>query len=139
MATLLPNFTDKLYVKATATATPYLTVADKLYAKGAAAATPYLTVADKLYAKGAAAATPYLTVADKLYAKGVEKAMPYPTVTGKLYAKGVEKAIVGNQQKWHTLRPERSGILWRSCKLPKSPVVPSSPFNCLSLYLPSAL
>ena len=46
---------------------------------------------------------------------------------------------VGNQQKWHTLRPERSGVLWRSCKLPDFPVVLSSPFNCLSLYLPSAL
>ena len=39
----------------------------------------------------------------------------------------------------HTLRPERSGGLWRSCKLPDFPVVLSSPFNGLSLYLPSAL
>ena len=46
---------------------------------------------------------------------------------------------VGNQQKWHTLRPERSGVLWRSCKLPECHVVLSSPFNGLSLYLPSAL
>ena len=28
----------------------------------------------------------------------------------------IDEEIVGNQQKWHTLRPERSGILWRSCK-----------------------
>ena len=48
-------------------------------------------------------------------------------------------ANVSNQQKWHTLRPERSGVLWRSCKLPDFPVVLSSPFNGLSLYLPSAL
>ena len=45
----------------------------------------------------------------------------------------------GNQQKWHTLRAERSGVGWRSCKLPERPVVLSSPFNGLSLYLPSAL
>ena len=53
--------------------------------------------------------------------------------------KGGTLGCVGNQQKWHTLRPERSGVLWRSCKLPDFPVVLSSPFNGLSLYLPSAL
>ena len=47
--------------------------------------------------------------------------------------------IVGNQQKWDTSRAERSGAGWRSCKLPESPVMPSSPFDCLSLHLPSAL
>ena len=46
---------------------------------------------------------------------------------------------VGNQQKWHSLRAERSGILWRSGKLPECPVVASSPFDCLSLYLLPAL
>ena len=48
-------------------------------------------------------------------------------------------ATVGNQQKWDTSRAERSGAGWRSCKLPESPVMPSSPFDCLSLHLPSAL
>ena len=91
MAMLLPNLTDKLYAKATAT--PYLTVADKLYAKGAEMAMPYPTATGKLYAKGVEKAMPYLTVADKLYAKGVEKAMPYPTATGKLYAKGAEMVM----------------------------------------------
>ena len=38
---------------------------------------------------------------------------------------------VGNQQTWHTLRPERSGVRWRSCKLPECSVVLSSPFDCL--------
>ena len=47
--------------------------------------------------------------------------------------------IVGNQQKWHTLSPERSEVRWRSGKLPEGHVVLSSPFNCLSLYLPPAL
>ena len=42
---------------------------------------------------------------------------------------------VGNKQKWHTLEPERSGFGWRSGKLPECPVVASSPFDCLSLYL----
>ena len=42
---------------------------------------------------------------------------------------------VGNQQKWHTLRPERSGVGLGSCKLPEGPVVLSSPFDSLSLHL----
>ena len=44
---------------------------------------------------------------------------------------------VGNQQKWHTLKPERSWVGWRSGELPEGPVVASSPFDCLSLHLPS--
>ena len=46
---------------------------------------------------------------------------------------------VGNQQKWHTLEPERSWVGWRSGKLPECPVVASSPLDCLSLYLLPAL
>ena len=38
---------------------------------------------------------------------------------------------VGNQQKWHTLRPERSGIGLRSGELPEGPVVLSPPFDGL--------
>ena len=44
---------------------------------------------------------------------------------------------VGNQQKWHTLVPERSEVGWRSRELPEGLVVLSSPFYCLSLHLPS--
>ena len=47
--------------------------------------------------------------------------------------------IVGNQQKWHTLEPERSWLGWRSGEFPEGPVVLSSPFDCLSLYLLPAL
>ena len=46
---------------------------------------------------------------------------------------------VGNQQKWHTSGAERSGVGLRSGRLTEGPVVLSSPFDCLSLYLPSAL
>ena len=49
--------------------------------------------------------------------------------------KTVSVRSVGNQQKWHTLEPERSGFGWRSGKLPECPVVASSPFYRLSLYL----
>ena len=44
---------------------------------------------------------------------------------------------VGNQQKWHTLKPERSWVGWRSGELPEGPVMASSPFDCLGLHLPS--
>ena len=44
---------------------------------------------------------------------------------------------VGNQQKWHTLVPERSEVGWRSGELPEDPVVLSPPVHCLSLQLPS--
>ena len=43
--------------------------------------------------------------------------------------------VPGNQQNWHTLRPERSGVGLRSGELTESPVVASLPFYCLSLYL----
>ena len=46
---------------------------------------------------------------------------------------------VGNQQKWDTLRAERSGAVLRCGELPEGHVVLSSPFDCLSLHLPSAL
>ena len=36
---------------------------------------------------------------------------------------------VGNQQKWDSLRGERSGVGWRFRKLPEGPVVLSSPFD----------
>ena len=42
---------------------------------------------------------------------------------------------VGNQQKWDTLRPERSWVGWRCGELPEGPVVASSPLDGLSLYL----
>ena len=51
--------------------------------------------------------------------------------------KTVSVRSVGNQQKWHTLESERSGFGWRSGKFPECPVVASSPFYCLSMYLPS--
>ena len=43
--------------------------------------------------------------------------------------------IVSNQQKWDTLRPEKSVVVLRSCKLPESPIVLSSPLDCLGLHL----
>ena len=59
---------------------------------------------------------------------------------GRVLQQGFEVAkCVGNQQKWHTLRAERSGVGWMSGELPECPVVLSSPFDCLSFYLPSAL
>ena len=42
---------------------------------------------------------------------------------------------VGNQQKWDSVRPERSGAGLRSSKLPECPVVLSSPLDCLGLHL----
>ena len=42
---------------------------------------------------------------------------------------------VGNQQKWHSVRPERSGAGLGSRKLPERPVVLSSPLDCLGLHL----
>ena len=46
---------------------------------------------------------------------------------------------VSNQQKWDILRPERSGVGWRSGELPEGPVVASSPFDRLRLHLLPAL
>ncbi len=58
----------------------------------------------------------------------------------QIETKELDKVMnVGNQQKWHTLVPERSEVGWRSGELPEDPVVLSSPFDCLSLYLLSAL
>ena len=48
-----------------------------------------------------------------------------------------KSGTVGNQQKWHALKPERSWVGWRSGELPEGPVVASSPFDCLGLHLPS--
>ena len=46
---------------------------------------------------------------------------------------------VGNQHKWDSLGPERSGV-WKSLgELPEGPVMKSSPIDSLSLHLPSAL
>ena len=68
----------------------------------------------------------------------------YMTATPRIYAESAQLkakeediyvASVGNQQKWHTLRPERSGVGLGSCKLPEGPVVLSSPFDSLSLHL----
>ena len=42
---------------------------------------------------------------------------------------------VGNQQKWDSVRPERSGAGLRSSQLPECPVVLSSPLDCLGLHL----
>ena len=42
---------------------------------------------------------------------------------------------VGNQQKWDSVRPERSGAGLGSRKLPERPVVLSSPLDCLGLHL----
>ena len=47
--------------------------------------------------------------------------------------------IVGNQQNWDILRPERSGVGLRSSQLPECPVVLSSPLDCLGLhFLPAS-
>ena len=46
---------------------------------------------------------------------------------------------VGNQQKSDTVGPERAGVGLRFRKLSDGPIVLSSPFDCLSFYLPSAL
>ncbi len=54
----------------------------------------------------------------------------------QIETKELDKVMnVGNQQEWHTLVPERSEVGWRSGELPEDPVVLSSPFDCLSLYL----
>ena len=46
---------------------------------------------------------------------------------------------VGNQHKWDSLGPERSGV-WKSLgELPEGPVMKSSPVDGLSLHLRSAL
>ena len=45
------------------------------------------------------------------------------------------KLSVGNQQKWDSVRPERSGAGLRSSQLPERPVVLSSPLDCLGLHL----
>jgi len=43
--------------------------------------------------------------------------------------------IVGNQHKWDTLGPERSGV-WKSLgELPEGPVMKSSPVDVLGLHL----
>ena len=47
--------------------------------------------------------------------------------------------FVGNQQKWDTLRPERSGVGWKSGELPEGPVIASSLFDGFGLHLLSAL
>ena len=49
------------------------------------------------------------------------------------------QVAVGNQQKWYSLRAERSGAVLRCGELPEGHVVLSSPFDCLGFYLPSAL
>ena len=46
---------------------------------------------------------------------------------------------VGNQQKWDTLRPEGSGIVWGSGERHEGHVVASSPIESLSLRLLPAL
>ena len=46
---------------------------------------------------------------------------------------------VSNQQKWDTVRAERSGVGLRSRELPERPVVLSSPLDCLGLhFLPAS-
>ena len=55
------------------------------------------------------------------------------------YVRSKHVVCVGNQQKWHTLGPERSGVVLRSGELPEGPVVLSSPLDCLSPRLPSTL
>ena len=50
----------------------------------------------------------------------------------------IRMGTVGNQQDLETSRAERSGVFWMSRKLPESPVVSSSPSDCLSQRLPSA-
>ena len=50
----------------------------------------------------------------------------------------VDRALierVGNQRKWDTLRPERSGVEWGSGELSEDPIVSSSPFDRLRLHL----
>ena len=61
------------------------------------------------------------------------------TVNDLCRREGIKPHSVSNQQKWDTLRPERSGVGWRSGELPEGPVVASSPFDRLSLHLLPAL
>jgi hypothetical protein len=46
---------------------------------------------------------------------------------------------VGNQHKWDSLGPERSGVGKSLGELPEGPVMKSSPIDRLSLHLLSAL
>ena len=57
---------------------------------------------------------------------------------------GIEDAkpivgIVSNQQKWDSVKGERTGVGWGSGELPEGPVVESSPLDRLSLHLLPAL
>ena len=55
--------------------------------------------------------------------------LPHKTNTPAGPTFGVK--TIGNQQKWHTLRPERSEVGLRSRKLPEDHVVLSSPFESM--------
>ncbi len=52
-------------------------------------------------------------------------------------SRNINQLIVGNQHKWDSLGPERSGVWWSLGELPEGPVMKSSPNDGLSLHLDS--
>ena len=60
-------------------------------------------------------------------------------LTLSVFIRRSRSGSVGNQRKWDSLGPERSGV-WKSLgELPEGPVMKSSPIDRLSLHLLPAL
>ena len=75
---------------------------------------------------------PYMPGLELTIRKQARKAR---TSDDALRRSGLSGSTVGNQQKWHSVRPERSGAGLGSRKVPERPVVLSSPLDCLGLHL----
>ena len=67
-----------------------------------------------------------LTLMNQLVFKHSSRSLPLKLST---------KAFVGNQHKWDSLGPERSGVGKSLGELPEVPVMKSSPVDRLSLHL----